>query len=263
MIRTSLVAALLFFASAAQAELRDYCPDRPGLDAPACTIDPGHVSIEVGLADWTLDKASGERNETLLAGDILARIGLGDTTELRIGWTSYGRERDRDATGSVTRQHRIGDALIGVRQNFKNPDGSGLSLALTPFVTLPIGRQPIGDGDWGAGLTGSASIELNDVFAIAFTPEIDAAVDDDGHGRHLTYSAVEGLSAKLSKAITATIEYERLRDRDPGNHATMQLAGLSLAWQPKDDMQIDLGANAGLDHRTPDIELYVGVSRRF
>lgn len=263
MIRPAIFIALLGIASAGHAELRDYCPDRPGIGAPACTVDRGHVSIEVGLADWTLDKAAGERDETLLAGDILARIGIGDSTEVQIGWTGYGRERDRDASGNVTRQHRSGDALIGLRQNLKNPDGSGLSFALTPFVTLPVGRQPIGAGDWGAGLTGSATVELGEVFALALTPEIDAAVNEDGHGRHLAYSAVEGLSAKLSKAVTATLEYQALRDRDPGGHATMQLAGLSVGWQPKDGMQIDFGANAGLDHRTPDVELYVGVSRRF
>ena len=59
------------------------------------------------------------------------------------------------------------------------------------------------------------------------------------------------------------IEYQALRDRDPGRHATMQLAGLSMGWQPKGDLQIDLGANVGLDHRTPDVEVYFGVSRRF
>lgn len=255
--------ACLCIASAAHAELRPYCPDRPGLGSPACTVDPGHVSIEMGLADWTLDKAAGERNETLLAGDILARIGVGEATEIRLGWTSFGRERDRDSSGAVTRQHRIGDATIGLRQNLKNPDGSGTSVALTPFVTIPVGRRPIGAGDWGAGVTGSAMFELNDVFTFEFVPEIDAAVDEDSHGRHLAYSAIEGLNAKLSKAITATIEYQALRDRDPGGHATMQLAGLSLGWRPMPGMRIDVGANARLDHRTPDIELYLGVARRF
>ena len=257
------ITVLLCAASAAPAALRDYCPDRPGIGAPACTVDPGHVSIETGIADWSLDKSAGERAETLLAGDILTRIGIGAATELRLGWTSYGRERGRDATGTVTRQHRIGDAMIGVRQNLRNPDGSGISIALTPFVTIPVGRRPIGAGDWGAGLSGSASFALTDIFTVEIAPEINAAVDEDGHGRHLAYSSVEGIAAKLSDAVTTTIEYQALRDRDPGGHATMQLAGLSIGWQPKDDLQIDVGANAGLDHRTPDVELYLGVSRRF
>lgn len=263
MIRPSIGAALLILSTAAQAELRDYCPDRPGIGAPACTIDPGHISIEAGLSDWTLDQASGERTETLIAGDFLARVGLGTATELRLGWTAYGRERDRDASRAVTRQHRVGDATIGLRQNLRNPDGSGTSIALTPFVSIPIGRQPIGAGDWGAGVAGSAMISLTDMLTFEFAPEVDAAVDKDGHGRHLSYSAVEGLSAKLGTAVTATVEYRAQRDRDPGGHATMQLAGLSIGWQPEDDMQIDVGANTGLDHHTPDVEVYFGVSRRF
>ncbi len=266
MLKPIIAAGLLCLAPAAGAAtsgLRDYCPDRPGIGSPACTIDKGHVSLEIGLADWTLDKTAGARNETLIAGDIHARLGLGTSTELQLSWTSYGRERDRDANGAIIRQQRIGDATIGLRQNLRSPDGSGLSIALTPFVTLPIGRQPIGSGDWGAGLTGAATVELNDVIALAFTPEIDAAVNADGHGRHLAYAAVEGLSAKISKAVTATLEYQAQRDRDPSGHATIELAGLSLGWQPDDDMQFDMGANAGLDRNSPDVELYVGVSRRF
>jgi len=262
---TRTLAAILFLslAGGAHAELRDYCPDRPGLGSPSCTIDSGHVSAEVGIAGWTLDKAAGTRSDTLILGDMLARFGIGDATELQLGWTGYGRQRDRDATGTTLRQHRVGDVMLALRRNLRNPDGSGLSFAVTPFVTLPVGRQPVGGGDWGAGLTGALSLELNDRLAVAFTPEADAAVDEDGHGRHFAYSLVEGINAKLNDRLSLTIEHQVSRDRDPAGHKTMQLAGLSLAWMRGERLQLDMGANAGLNHHSPDIELYVGVSRRF
>ena len=264
-MRTIPILLIGLLSSAAGAEgLRDYCPDRPGIGAPACTIDRGHVSLEVGIADWTRDRNPSERTDTLLSGDFLMRYGLGDSTELQLGWTSFGREVDKDrSTGTRARQNRTGDVRVAVRQNLRNPDGSGLSLAVTPYATLPVGRQPIGAGDWGAGVDATMSYELNEVFSVALTAESDAAVDEDGDGRHFAYGAVAGLSAKLSDALTATLEYEQNRDRDPAGHQTLRLAGLSMGWQPRDDLQFDVGANGGLNHHAPDVELYLGVSRRF
>jgi hypothetical protein len=261
--RLFAVLAFLALPAAARAELRDYCPDRPGIGTPPCTIDKGHLSFEVGLADWTLDRSPTDRTDTLILGDALLRYGLTDSTEIQLGWTSFGRERDHDRlTGARTSRSRVGDVSVAVRQNLRNPDGSGFSVALMPFATLPVGRQPIGAGDWGAGLLMPVAYELGEHFSLEWVPEIDAAVDGDGNGRHLAYGGVAGFQAKLSKAVTATAEYQLIRDDDPAGHQTQQRAGLALSWQPKDDLQFDLGANAGLRHQ-PDVELYIGIARRF
>lgn len=256
--------AMTLPAAASAAEMRDYCPDRPGLGTPACTIDRGHVSVEVGLADWTLDRQAGERDDTLLLGDLLLRFGIDDRTELQLGWTSFGREHDRDRlTGLRLRRSGVGDVTVAVRRNLLHPDGSALAVALMPFVTLPVGRTPIGAGDWGAGFKLPVSYEINEALSLEFVPETDAAVDSDGRGRHLAYGAVAGLAAKIGPTLTATIEYQFVRDRDPAGHRSQQLGGVSFAWQPGDDLQFDIGANGGINRDAPDIELYVGVSRRF
>jgi hypothetical protein len=269
-MRKGIVAALVPMVLAGlasplyAAELRDYCPDRPGLGTPACIIDRGHASVEVGLADWTRDSSADERDTQAIFGDVLLRYGLTGTTELQVEWQGYGRDADLDrTTGIRSVTHRPGDLSIVLRQNLRNPDGSGFAVSVQPSLSLAVGRSPIGAGDWGAGLLVPMSYELNDSFAIEFVPEADAAVDGDGHGRHLAYGAVAGLAAKLSKAVTTTVELQELRDRDPAGHATMTLAGLSVGWQPRDNLQIDIGSNAGLNRNSPDIELYLGISRRF
>jgi hypothetical protein len=247
-------------------QLRDYCPDRPGLATPSCIVDRGHVSLEIGLADWTLDKMADMRSDQILTGDYLARLGVTHSTEIQIGWTSYGRLRTRDrTTGSVQVQHRTGDITLGISQNIRNPDGSGYSVSVLPSVTLPVGRSPIGAGDWGAGVRLPVSIALNDVFSLGLTPEMDAAVDADGEGRHLAYGSVAGLAMKVSESVTATLEYMAMRDHDPDRtvRSTQSLASLSVGWQPTDDLQFDIGSVAGLNRQTADIEVYAGISRRF
>src|SRR5688572_6454817 len=80
--------------TAAEAEtLRDFCPDRPGLGTPPCTIDPGHFDVELGLADWTLDRSSVSRDDRIEAGQLLVRIGLAGSLEAQIGWTAFGHVR--------------------------------------------------------------------------------------------------------------------------------------------------------------------------
>src|SRR3954447_827014 len=102
MKRIFLLGFLIAAPAMAKDSLRDLCAERPGLDTPACTVDPGHLQMEVGLGDWTLDKQPDSRTDTFVTGAISARYGVGNSTEIRFGWTVYGHSRTRDhATGAV------------------------------------------------------------------------------------------------------------------------------------------------------------------
>lgn len=264
-IYTIAASLCVLIAGEAQAQdLRPFCADRPGLGTPACTIDPGRVVAELGLLDWSREEDPATRTETLIAGDALIRVGLTPSLEAQIGWTAFGDVRTRDRlSGATARQSGVGDVTLALRQNFSHPDGSGFSAAAMPFVTLPSGGGAIGAGDWGAGLVLPLSYSLSDTISIALTPEVDAAVDADGHGRHLAYGSVIGLSVVLTSHLSTAIELQESRDYDPAGHSTQALAGLSFAWQPRDDLQFDLGGVAGLNAASPDVELYIGVARRF
>ena len=261
-LAVALGAALV--ASSAEAQARDYCPERPGLNTPPCIVDQGHASLELSFADWTLDDQPDSRTDTVVIGDAKLRIGLTDTIEAQIGWTPYGHVRERDkASGTVSSVGRVGDVTLGAKINLANPDGDKTSVAILPYVSLPVGRTPVGAGDWGAGVLLPLSFSLSDAVSLAATPEIDAAVDEDGSGRHLAYSGTAGLAFKLSNALTLTSEGQWLRDDDPTGHTTQTLAALSLGWMARKDLQFDLFGAAGLDHAAPDVEIYAGISRRF
>lgn len=246
--------------------LRDLCSDRPGLNTPACTVDPGRLQVEVGLADWTLDKQPDQRQDTIEAGQIQLRYGVTPTTEVRLGWTAYGHARTRDiASGAVDSVQGVGDVTLGLKQNLRHPaEGkTGLAVAVLPFVTLPTGRTDVGAGDWGAGLIVPTSYKIDDIVSLEFSPEIDATVNESGDGRHLSYGAAMGVQVHLSKATRLTPELQFVRDNDPEHHATMSRASLSFDVQPAKMLQFDVQAVAGLNRDTPDVELSFGVSRKF
>lgn len=264
MLAAVAVCAMLAVSTPAAAdEGRDLCPDRPGLGTPPCTVEPGKIVFELGLADWTREEDGPQRTDTILAGEALVRVGLTSSLEAQVGWTALGHIRDRDAAlGTVDARTRTGDVTVALRQNLHNPDGSGFSIAAMPYASLPTGGNGVGAGDWGAGLLVPVAIDAGPV-SIGLTPHVDAAVDGDGHGRHLAYGSVVGLGFDVSDAISMSAEISVTRDRDPGGYTTEWLAGLSAGWQPGGNSQWDMGVNVGLNRESPDVQLYAGYVRRF
>ncbi len=254
---------IALLATPATAQLRDYCPERPGLDTPPCIVDHGHVSVETALADWTRDDQPDMRTDTVLIGQTVVRFGVTEWAEARAEWTPYGHQRTRDkASGMVDRAGGIGDVTLGVKASLLHPDGEGLSVAVLPQVTLPVGRVPIGAGDWSGGVLLPISYSLSKTVQLEATPEVDAAVNGEGAGRHLAYSLAGGVAVEVGKA-TLSGELQVKRDDDPGQGTTPALAALSLAVKAGDDLQFDLLGAAGLNHDAPDVEVYAGFARRF
>lgn len=245
-------------AAHAQDEPR-FCPNRPDLGASGCTIEPGRVLVEMSGVDWEVDSDRDSRSDTILAGDLLIRTGIGDTTEVQFGWTPYGQVRTRDrATGVVDTVRGVGDIRLGLRQNLRNPDGSGLSYAVEPFVTLPVGREGVGAGDWSGGVVLPVAYELSERWDLNFTGEVAGAVDEDGDGRHLAYGGIVGLGYALSDQVWIVGELSLRREDDPMQPRTEAVAALSLAWQPRRGLQFDVLATAGLNRDTPDAQVQLG-----
>lgn len=264
-VRRSLLICLLAAATPAAAQdLRDLCPTRPGLGTPPCIVDKGHVLAEAALADWTRDQDDATRSDTLSAGDLLLRYGIDAQSEVQFGWTAYGHQRERDRlTGNVEESGGTGDVTLAFKRSLAQPDGSGFSIAVQPFATIPTGGDTIGAGDWSAGLIVPFSAELAKGVSLQFSPEADAAVDEDRHGRHLSYGTVAGIGLDLSESVNAALEISAFRDEDPSGHSTEVLLAASLGWQPSDAWQLDVGSAFGINASSPDARLYLGLARRF
>lgn len=258
-LSAALLLPLIAVAAPALAQDEPLCADRPGLGTPPCATEKGRVVGELGLVSWTLAKGDGERTDTIVAGDTLARFGLGGGTELQVGWTAFGSVRDR-AGGAVSRRSGVGDVSVGVLQEVVKSDA--LALSVLGRATLPTGGQAIGAGDWSAALYVPVEIELTDLLSFELTPSVAAAVDEDRSGRHLDYGLVAGVSADFDTHF-ATVELAVDRDRDPAEITTPLLLGLSGGWRPSPDLQIDAGCNLGVDRDADDVQLYVGLARRF
>ena len=266
MPRPALLATLvLLAASAARAEdkARDFCADRPGRGSPPCVIDVGRVQLEASFVDFTHEDHAGAITDTTLYGDLAARLGVTPTGEAQLAFSPHVRSYQKDA-GGVSRTAGYSDLTLAWRQSIRNPDGSGVSIALQPFLTAPIGKRGFGAGAWQGGVTAPIALPLPAGFGLALTPQLAVMHDAAQHGRHLAATGVVGLShpaGSFSLSAELYVNY----DADPAGHTTQKTFDLSAAWMLPHvkDTQLDLGLNAGLDRNTPAHEIYAGIAHRF
>lgn len=247
---------------ATPAVARDICPERPGQTTPPCTVEPGHALAEMGLVDWTLQNNIEMRTDTVTIGQTALRVGIATHAELAIGWTPFATARTRDKPmGLISRQSGIGDVVLAIKRSFGNADAP--VAAIKGYVTIPVGRGPAGAGDWSVGAQLPVLLPLSAKVQFALTPEIDAAPNDGGGGHHVVYGGAAGFGFELSKALSLSADFRILRDDAPGDPATQATVGSSIAYQPNETLQLDIGGTIGLNRDSADVEAYVGIAKRF
>lgn len=260
--RATIAFALLLAAGPAfaqdDASVR-FCPNRPSLASSGCTTLPGQIQVEMSGADWQRDDRAGQREERWRFGDVLTRIGVAAHSEVQLGWTAYGITQARDrATGVTERQAGAGDISLAWRRAITHPDGEGVTSALQPYVTLPVGHSGIGEGDWSAGIVAPVQWTVDEHWILEFTGTASAAVDQDGSGRHFDAVTVAGVAYAITPVVHVTGEFSVERDNDPSGHVTRSLLAGSIAWQPSARTQIDMLAVAGASHDAPDARIVIG-----
>jgi len=86
----ALLLLLTAWSAAVQAEdLKPICPDRPGRGTSPCTLEAGHVQLELGLLDDSFQHRSGVTTDTDSAGSLLAKWGLNDWMDVEAGMALY------------------------------------------------------------------------------------------------------------------------------------------------------------------------------
>ncbi|GAC1574836.1 MAG: hypothetical protein NVS3B5_05390 [Sphingomicrobium sp.] len=240
---------------------RDFCAERPGQTTPPCTLAPGDFMIETGLVDWSRAEDAGSRTDTYLLGNSLLRGGVTPRLEFQLGWTPYGTVYSRDlGTGMTQTGSSVGDVTLGALYGIGKDNGP---VAIQGFVTLPTGGSAIGAGDWGAGARLPVQLPVGHGMQLSITPEMDAAVNSSGKGRHLVVGSAAGIGGSIAARLSASVDAALFRSDEPSGARTLATAAASIAYQAGKRLQFDTGIVAGLNRDTPKIRLYAGVAARF
>ena len=244
-------------ASAAEAA-KPICADRPNKAASPCTVEAGHWQVEVDAADFTHDRTGGVTSEAGVYGAANVKYGVNSRLDLELNIVPVVTQR---ASGSAMTSG-FGDLTF--RAKFAMIDGD-VAVSLAPFLKAPTARRPLGNGAVEGGLVVPVGVALPDGASLTFNPEIDALHDGAGNGAHAAYALSGAIGRNFGPELTGAVELWAARNDDPAGRLTQASFDLGLAWIPLKDqnLQFDAGANFGLTRDTPDVNVYVGVSRRF
>lgn len=260
----SIAAAALLCTSSAcyAAEEQPICPDRPSKSTGPCTVPQGKWQIETGLVDWSRNSSNGVDTDTAIFGNTAIKYGISSNADVELWITPL---ETLTIHGLGTREHHssFGDLLIRAKYTLTK-DGSPVQVALDPFVKLPTANHQLGNGKVEGGLLMPIQVPLGKShLTLSLDPELDVLANSDGGGRHLATQQVINLGLQANDRLSFSTELWAMWDWDPAGTGKQLSWDGSVAYLVNKDLQLDAGANFGLNSRTPDIELYTGVSVRF
>jgi hypothetical protein len=261
--RTTIIATLLCSANAAAAaNPSPICADRPGKATGTCTVPAGNWQIETGLGDWTVQKDRDERDTSLAIGETTIKYGVTDGSDIEVDVTPWQRAASR-ADGAHSSASGFGDVNLLYKQRL-TPSDAAVQVSAKPFVKVPTAPHSLGNRKWEGGLLIPIGYSIPKTsLALGFTPEIDWVADGDGSGHHVAMAQVASLGWAASEKLSLSAELWGAWDWDPAGTTRQSSADASVAYLLSNDVQLDAGANFGLNRATPDAELYGGFSVRF
>ena len=261
-MRFAIASALLTVAGAAGAEEAPICAARPGKATPPCTVPAGRFQLEAGVADWAVTKDSGVRATSLVLGETTFKVGLTSRSDLEVDVTPW--QRAKVESGGADESHSgFGDIGIAYKHRLTR-DGAALQVAALPGVKIPTADHFLGNRKVEASLLLPVSYSIaGSRFSIGATPELDWNADVDGHGHHAGMAQVVTVGWAATDRLSLSGELWGQWNWDPAATVKQYSADASVAYRVGNDLQLDAGANFGLNRATPDVELYAGVSKRF
>jgi hypothetical protein len=258
-----LAGALLWSGSmAAAADEQPICADRPGKATSACTVPSGHWQVEAGFADWSVQKTGGERDTALALGQTTLKYGVSASSDLELQITPWERATSR-GRGFRESASGFGDLEAIYKQRVTAADAS-VQVIVMPYVVAPTAKHSLGSGKWQGGVLLPIGYSIGKTpFSIGLTPELDWVADGDGRGHHVAMEQVVSVGWAATPKLNLSAELWRGWDWDPSGTTRQASADAAVAYLLSKDVQLDGGANFGLNRLTPDVEAYGGISIRF
>lgn len=245
-------------ASSADAPI---CTDRPTKSNFACTVPRGLIQIEADGLAWLSTTSGGNRTDQLVAANTTVKFGLTSHSDIQLNWTPLVQVRNRDAAGRVDRRAGIGDATLRYKHRLTGATES-VQVALLPFIKLPTAPAGIGNGKVEAGVAVPININVPGGWTVTLGPQLDFLADADGQGRHAGVTGLINIARQIG-AVTLYNELWTSQNFDPTGTIRQASYDMSLAWLVHPTLQLDIGANIGLNAATPGLVAYLGVAARF
>jgi hypothetical protein len=251
-------------AATADDELSAICTDRPTKSNYACTVDAGHIQYESDVINGSFSHQDGVTTDTLLVFNPTLKYGVAPGLDVEANMSPLEIVRTRDAsTGFQRTLAGPSDLYLRLKYEFLDTDHDELDAAIIPYVKAPVARPGIGNGSVEGGAILPINYKVNDILTVTTAPEVDAYQDTVGGGHHLNTAQLINLAFSLPASFTLYGELWGDWNFDPAGTVRQYSADVAVAYGVTKYLQLDVGANIGLNRQTPGVQAYVGVSQKF
>lgn len=243
--------------------LREFNPDRPGQSHDPTTVDAGHVQLELGAFEHVFDPRGPSATTT--------RRYIGPNPNLRVGVTNW---MDVEVSAPFTnllrtsgsdgpsRAYGVGDTTLGTKINLLGNDGGDHLLALLPNVKVPTAGRLVGNGFAEYVLSVPYNYKIARDLVLTAEPSIGALRNSGNTHYRDSYGVILGLDQTIARKLVASIEVSAFGTSDR-KEKTAYAVSPSLAYLVGRNVQLDAGANFGLNKSTPRYNPYGGISVRY
>jgi len=262
--RLRLQAALLALACSAQpahaADDDAINPDRPNIANSSQVVGEGRVQLEIG-ANWDRQRSDQPHLRSLTTPALL-RIGVGDTTELRVENDGRSVEHEFDpATGAHTTGAGWHDTSIGFKWHFADGEGAHPALGLIGKVALPSGSAAMRGKGLSPQVVLAAEWDLPKGWSLAVSPGAGRDVDDNG--AHYGYGILAAsLGKKLTERTQGFLEVAAPQIASASHGGKQTQVDMGVSWLLNKNCLIDAMVVRGLNSNTPQLGLAFGLSMR-
>ncbi|MFT8796865.1 transporter [Zymomonas mobilis] len=238
------------------------CTDRPTKSSAACTVPKGHWQIEADVTNYSESRSGNLNSQTLLATNPTLKYGINSYMDFQVNWVPYSQIWTQDrVTHEKHNYGGSGDVIMRWKTRYYEDDR--FSLAVIPYVKAPTAGHKIGNHHWEGGMVAAANIKLPAGFLLTLAPEVDIVLNDDNKGMHAAMQNVFNLARPLTNRLTLIGELWSATNFDPSGKTTQYSADSALVYALTQTIQLDIGANVGLNRDTPAEQIYLGISKRF
>lgn len=245
---------------------RDLSTDRPDQTESPYTVDAGRFQLEMDVVHHTRDhdtSGGGDvRTTTWSVAPMNLKLGLTPRTDLQLMLDPWVRVKTEDrGAGTTATATGFGDVTTRLKINCWGNDGGPTAFAVMPFVKWPLSASGLRNGDTEGGLIFILGYELPAGWGSAVMTECDFVSDGAG-GRDTEWLNSITFSRDLTSRLAFYVEFVAVTGTAPGFKWQGQVDG-GFTYALGRGAQLDVGCNFGVTRSAPDLQPFLGVSRKF
>jgi len=243
----------------AASSLRELTTDRPDTTESPFTINAGHVQFETTIFGYNRAPrdAGGANAEDFEFATTNVRIGLTNALELNVVVHPYGII---EPGGGAARQQGIGAVDVRAKLNLIGNDGGRIALALLPYISIPTDRRNgVSPSYVEYGLLVPVAFDLSERFGLGVNAGVNARRDDPAEPYRVYGVATASLAVSWNDRLGS---YYEVALEAGGNRAASISLNTGITWLVRDNLQLDVGTQFGVNGDAPLFGPFIGFSLR-